>query len=121
MKNRLAGIILGTAVGDALGLPAEGISRKRMYRMFSGPWRHRFLFGHGMVSDDTEHTFFVAQSLLAQPRDAADDQSGYRHQSQLAGVFRLHGPLRRTEFVAAVFHRRVVQRPLAGERLTAIF
>jgi ADP-ribosyl-[dinitrogen reductase] hydrolase len=31
------------------------------------PWRHRFVFGRGMVSDDTEHTVMVAQSLLADP------------------------------------------------------
>ncbi len=26
MNDRLAGVLLGTAVGDALGLPAEGLS-----------------------------------------------------------------------------------------------
>jgi ADP-ribosyl-[dinitrogen reductase] hydrolase len=35
-----------------------------------GPWRHRLLFGRGMVSDDTEHTLFVAQSLLRHLNDA---------------------------------------------------
>ena len=29
-----------------------------------------FIFGRGMVSDDTEHTLMVAQALLAQPKDA---------------------------------------------------
>ena len=38
--------------------------------MFRGGWRHRFLFGRGMLSDDTEHALFVAQSLLAHPEDA---------------------------------------------------
>jgi ADP-ribosylglycohydrolase len=71
MNDRLTGILLGTAVGDALGLPAEGISAKRQRKMFPGPWRHRFLFGRGMLSDDTEHAFFVAQSLLRHPADAA--------------------------------------------------
>ena len=28
-RERFRGVILGTAVGDALGLPAEGISRRR--------------------------------------------------------------------------------------------
>jgi ADP-ribosylglycohydrolase len=37
--------------------------------MWRGVWRHRFLFGHGMVSDDTEHTLFVAQALLTHPDD----------------------------------------------------
>lgn len=71
MNDRLAGILLGTAVGDALGLPAEGLSPSRRRRMMPGPWRHRFLPGCGMISDDTEHTLFVAQSLLKHPDDAA--------------------------------------------------
>src|SRR5271163_2525086 len=71
MSDRFAGILLGTAVGDALGLPAEGLSPARRRRLMPGPWRHRLLFGRGMVSDDTEHTLFVAQSLLRHPDDAA--------------------------------------------------
>ncbi|MEI8371696.1 MAG: ADP-ribosylglycohydrolase family protein [Planctomycetota bacterium] len=64
MNDRLTGILLGTAVGDALGLPAEGLSPRRRQRLMTGPWRHRLLFDRGMVSDDTEHALFVAQSLL---------------------------------------------------------
>jgi ADP-ribosyl-[dinitrogen reductase] hydrolase len=63
---RLAGALLGTAVGDAIGLPREGLSRRRAARLFGGPpLRHRLVFGHGMTSDDTEHTCMVAQALLA--------------------------------------------------------
>ena len=40
MKNRLTGILVGTAVGDALGLPAEGLSPSRRQRLMPGPWRH---------------------------------------------------------------------------------
>ena len=61
-----AGAVLGTAVGDALGLPREGLSRRRAARVFGGPpLGHRFVFGRGMVSDDTEHTCMVAQALIA--------------------------------------------------------
>jgi ADP-ribosyl-[dinitrogen reductase] hydrolase len=67
IRDRFRGVILGTAVGDALGLPAEGLSPRRARRLFPGPWTHRFLGRWGMVSDDTEHTVFVAQSLLAHP------------------------------------------------------
>ena len=74
VQDRFAGLLLGTAVGDALGLPAEGISRGRIQRMWGGQWRHRFIFGRGMVSDDTEHTLFVAQALLAYPDDATKFQ-----------------------------------------------
>ena len=74
IPDRFAGLLLGTAVGDSLGLPAEGISRGRILRMWRGQWRHRFIFGRGMVSDDTEHTLFVAQALLAYPNDVTKFQ-----------------------------------------------
>ena len=32
-ESRLAGVLLGTAVGDALGLPYEGMSRRRVQRL----------------------------------------------------------------------------------------
>ena len=63
------GALLGTAVGDALGLPAEGLSRSRIEVRWHGHWGQRFIFGRGMCSDDTEHTFFVAQALLSYPDD----------------------------------------------------
>jgi ADP-ribosylglycohydrolase len=67
----LAGALLGTAVGDALGLPREGLSARRALALFGGPpLRHRFLFGRGMTSDDSEHTALLAQALLRQPDDA---------------------------------------------------
>ncbi|MBI4586855.1 MAG: ADP-ribosylglycohydrolase family protein [Planctomycetes bacterium] len=64
------GLLLGTAVGDALGLPAEGLSPERIKKLWPEGWRHRLVFGRGMVSDDTEHALLVAQALLAQSRDA---------------------------------------------------
>src|SRR5262245_21409015 len=66
-----AGLLLGTAVGDALGLPAENLSPGRIHRVWKGDWQMRFLLGRGMISDDTEHTLMVAQALLAHPNDAA--------------------------------------------------
>jgi ADP-ribosyl-[dinitrogen reductase] hydrolase len=68
--DSVAGTILGTAVGDALGLPREGLSRRRARRLYGGAaMRYRFVFGHGMVSDDTEHTCLVGQALLRAPND----------------------------------------------------
>lgn len=69
-RERFRGLLIGTAVGDALGLPAEGISRRRARKMFGGRWRHRLLLKHGMVSDDTDHTVLAAQCLLAHPCSA---------------------------------------------------
>lgn len=71
MVESLTGCLLGTAVGDALGLPREGLSRRRAARLFgTPPLAHRLLFGHGMLSDDTDHAILVAESLLAAPADA---------------------------------------------------
>lgn len=63
-EDRIVGCILGTAVGDAIGLPYEGLSRRRASEVLGAPNQHRFVFGRGMVSDDTEHTCIVAQSLI---------------------------------------------------------
>ncbi len=63
-RDCIVGCILGTAVGDALGLPYEGVSPQRATRLLGPPDRYRFVLGRGMVSDDTEHTCMVAQSLI---------------------------------------------------------
>ena len=68
-RTRIVGCILGTAVGDAMGLPYEGLSRRRAAKLLGQPERYRFFFGRGMVSDDTEHTCMVAQSLIASGGD----------------------------------------------------
>jgi ADP-ribosylglycohydrolase len=69
-RDVLEGVILGTAVGDALGLPREGLSPGRARALYGAPpLRHRFLFGRGMTSDDTEHTCLVGQALLRHPDD----------------------------------------------------
>jgi ADP-ribosyl-[dinitrogen reductase] hydrolase len=71
-ENRLKGLLLGVAVGDSLGLPAEGLSRRRAEKFFHGKWEQRFLFGCGMISDDTEHTVFVAECLLQHPNSVSE-------------------------------------------------
>lgn len=65
VRERIIGTILGTAIGDALGLPYENLSRRRLRRMYPSLKPYRFIGDKGMVSDDTEHTCIVAQSLLA--------------------------------------------------------
>jgi ADP-ribosylglycohydrolase len=69
VRERLVGLLLGTAVGDALGLPAENLSPNKIKRRWNGKWKMRFIFGRGMVSDDTEHTLMVAQTLLMHSDD----------------------------------------------------
>jgi ADP-ribosyl-[dinitrogen reductase] hydrolase len=71
----ILGSLLGTAVGDAMGLPCEGMSRERV-RAF-GKIRHRFLFGRGMFSDDTEHTLMLAAALIDNRDDVQRFQSSF--------------------------------------------
>ena len=63
--DSVTGCLLGTAVGDAIGLSYEGLTRQRQQRLFPHPERYHLLPGRGMVSDDTEHTCMVAQALIA--------------------------------------------------------
>lgn len=81
-------VLVGTAVGDALGLPAENLSPQRIKRWWCGEWRMRLLFGRGMISDDTEHTLMVAQALLEAPRDATAFQKAlaWKFRWWLAGL-----------------------------------
>jgi ADP-ribosyl-[dinitrogen reductase] hydrolase len=65
--TRITGLLLGTAVGDSLGLPREGLSPRRARRLYPGPLRQRL----GLLSDDTEHACMTAQALLAEPNDPA--------------------------------------------------
>ena len=76
-REAIVGSLLGTAVGDALGLPYEGLSRQRAVKLFGAPTRHRFIFGAGMVSDDTEHTAMVAQALIIAGGDVAAFQKDF--------------------------------------------
>lgn len=51
-------------MGDALGLPFEGLSPRRVARRMGSSLKHQFLLGRGMVSDDTDHAIFAAQTLI---------------------------------------------------------
>lgn len=64
MNHSLTHSLLGTALGDSLGLPSEGMSRSRIAKRWKGPLEQRFLFGRGILSDDTEHSILASQSLL---------------------------------------------------------
>ncbi len=69
LKNAINGCLLGAAVGDALGLPMEGLSRRRQQKMYPEVKGYHFLFGKGTISDDTEHTCLVAQAIIASGGD----------------------------------------------------
>ena len=69
-SDRILGCLLGGAVGDAIGLPHEGLTRRRIaLRLGSGPIEHALIFRRGMLSDDTEHACMTAQAMLRAPDD----------------------------------------------------
>lgn len=71
-QDIVTGALLGTLVGDAVGLPREGLGPKRAQRMFGdAPLRHALILGRGFGSDDTEHACMTGQALLAHPEDPA--------------------------------------------------
>lgn len=65
------GCVLGTAVGDALGLVCEGLSAACQKKRFPSLDGYHMLFGKGLCSDDTEHTCLIAQSILVSGGDEA--------------------------------------------------
>jgi ADP-ribosylglycohydrolase len=69
LENAIIGCILGTTVGDAIGLPYEGLSLRKQRKLNQNILKHRLIFNHGMVSDDTEHLLMVAQSLIVSSGD----------------------------------------------------
>jgi ADP-ribosylglycohydrolase len=69
--DRLRGTLLGTALGDALGLPAEGMSAKAIARRFGRVEDYHLLGSRGFVSDDTEQSALVAHALLRSDLPAA--------------------------------------------------
>ncbi|MFV8750390.1 ADP-ribosylglycohydrolase family protein [Nannocystaceae bacterium ST9] len=75
-RERVLGVLLGTAIGDAIGLPYEGLSPRRVERRIArlGRLRHSLVRGRGMISDDTEHACLVARALI----DSAGDPSEFR-------------------------------------------
>src|SRR5436190_16887678 len=79
-RARLRGALLGTAIGDALGLPFEGMSARAIARL--APRLDRFsllpFVRTGFVSDDTEQSALVAQCLARHRRDRASFVRSFR-------------------------------------------
>lgn len=68
--NHLAGVLLGTAIGDALGLYMEGLSGKTISTWFPQAIDRYYLLDNiAFVSDDTEQSALVAQSIVSAPND----------------------------------------------------
>ncbi len=106
-EDRLAGVLVGTAVGDALGLPVENLPARRIARLFGRVTRYRFLGATGFVSDDTEQSAFVADSLIR--AGAGDPDRGAR-----AFAWRLRGWALRAPFGVGLATLRACAKLLLG-------
>ncbi len=69
-REQIHGLLLGVAIGDALGLPRENLCRRRGLKMFGrGPMRYQLSRGRGIYSDDTQLMLLTAQALLKSRSD----------------------------------------------------
>lgn len=68
--DSIHGLLIGTAIGDALGFAREGLSRRTALRMFGrSAMKFRLIPGLGVYSDDTQMQLLTAQSLLQSVSD----------------------------------------------------
>lgn len=69
-REHIHGLLLGVAIGDALGLPRENLCRRVGLKMFGrNPLRYQLLPFRGVCSDDTQLMLLTAQSLLKSRSD----------------------------------------------------
>jgi len=68
-ENSIENCLLGGALGDALGLPYEGLNAQRIKRLTHGDIRPCLIGGKGMFSDDTEHAVMTLISLWESAED----------------------------------------------------
>jgi len=73
MRNKVQGMFLGTAIGDALGMPVETWGRERILKQYPNgitkyetPDGHKWFEGEeaGTVTDDTQLTLAVMRGMI---------------------------------------------------------
>ncbi len=79
LRDRFRGAVMGGAIGDARGRPTEGrpteVARERTIRAYQ-PW-HGWTGGpKGTITDDTQLTMWLAESILASGERAAEVGKG---------------------------------------------
>lgn len=74
MKNKIAGTLYGMAIGDAMGMPSELWSRKKVQQFFrgitdflDGPSENEvaYQYKRGQFTDDTAQALIILDSLIA--------------------------------------------------------
>lgn len=78
-EQAILGCLLGTAVGDALGLPLERLTPQRARKLFgeiTPDYSMHLCLGRGLVSDDAEHAVLTLQAYT----DAKGDSDEFGRQ-----------------------------------------
>ncbi len=78
-QQAILGCLLGTAVGDAIGLPLERLTPQRARKLFgeiTPDYSMHLCLGRGLVSDDAEHAALTLQAYT----DAKGDSEVFRRQ-----------------------------------------
>lgn len=75
-KDKIRGALLGTAVGDALGMPVEGLSHQNVRTYYKGIKEYREDdqrgdLDAGQWTDDTQFTFALTRALTRDGSEAA--------------------------------------------------
>lgn len=77
--DSIEGLLLGVAIGDALGLAREGLSRRTALRKFGRPpLKYQLWPGVGLYSDDTQLMLMAAQAIVNSRSQSEDFIRSYR-------------------------------------------
>lgn len=112
MLDLAKGCLVGLAVGDALGQPAEGWTSQAIQAKWG--YIEGFVDGTPDVSDDTEYTLFSARTLLKYGRNITSDNIAdewIKHIVSVPGPFKGAGF---SEMAAIENLRRGVRPPYSG-------
>lgn len=74
MESRFQGILLGGAIGDALGAPVEFMKAHQIRDMY-GPYGVRWDGFRGQITDDTQMTLFSAEAIIWDARYHSNGQN----------------------------------------------
>lgn len=86
------GMLLGCAVGEALAISRNGLSRRRAFRLLGRtPLRYQFAAGRGIPSDRTHSLLMTVQAML---QSRADHRSFGRHLRSRVRWYRIGAPIR---------------------------
>lgn len=69
LRDKMSGVLLGIALGDALGFITEGMQQDNVKRKFGKVKRFYVLGDRGFVTDDTEQSALIAESIVRYPDD----------------------------------------------------